>query len=164
MDKINIDKINMDKINIQIPVGYEIDKEHSTSTEIVCKPIEKKVNKWEDLETVSGYYLNTYSNIHYTENEYAISYHKDIFLTEEQAKSALAFAQITQLLPHYGGHTDFRRNSRNYHIFYDNLEHKFGSTYIFDYNSELFYFKSEYEALRFIKNNEDLLRQYFMID
>ena len=164
MDKINIDKINMDKINIQIPVGYEIDKEHSTSTKIVCKPIEKKVNKWEDLETVSGYYLDTYSNIHYTENKCAISCHKDIFLTEEQAKSALAFAQITQLLPHYGGYTDYDPTAHDYYINYDYTLKEFGAVSSSNFRRSQFYFESVDGIIRFIRNNEDLLKQYFMID
>lgn len=70
---------------------------------IILRKKEHKYPKWLDLERLSGYYI-TYNSKIYEANNFQISRdNRDIFLTEKHAKSALAMAQISQLMPYYGG-------------------------------------------------------------
>ena len=101
-------KMEEKSIKIQIPDGYEIDEAKSSFTEIKFKPIEDKYpDSWEEAffkKEISGYYLvggcdNTYST------KVSGMGNKDVFKTDKQAKAALAYAQLTQLmaLPCYNG-------------------------------------------------------------
>ena len=52
------------EMKIQVPEGYEIDKENSTFEKIVFKKVENELPKsWEDLMTVKGYCVDTFSKI-----------------------------------------------------------------------------------------------------
>ena len=90
------------EVKISIPEGYEIDKENST---FECIKFKRKdeTNTWEDLKSVQGYYINTWSNISKIESNLVDDQNKNIFASEKHAKSALALAQISQLIPYYGG-------------------------------------------------------------
>lgn len=93
----------MKELKINIPEGYEIDKEVSTFECIKFKPI-NKVNIWEDIKRINGVYINSLSDIapisgKKSEDETDAN----IFIDEKHAKSALAMAQISQLMPYYGG-------------------------------------------------------------
>lgn len=94
----------MKEINITVPEGYEIDKENST---FECIKFKKRieVNTWEDIESVKGFYIsNTYGNSHVnTDVNKNDSWDKNIFIDIQHAKSTLAMAQISQLMPYYGG-------------------------------------------------------------
>ena len=90
------------EVKITIPEGYEIDKENSTFEHIKFKKIHK-VNIWKDINFIEGSIIHGDSNIHdvsvcIRENE-----DKNIFSEEKYAKSALALAQISQLMSYYGG-------------------------------------------------------------
>lgn len=91
------------ELKIQIPEGYEIDKEKSTFEKIVFKKKEKAINCWTDLPKVNGVYISINSIINSLGNceDDANNYNKNVFLNEKYAKSALALAQISQLLPYY---------------------------------------------------------------
>ena len=46
------------ELKIQVPEGYEIDKEKSTFEKIVFKKVEKELPKsWEDLYEVGGWFV-----------------------------------------------------------------------------------------------------------
>lgn len=147
----------------EIPEGYEIDREKSTLDEIVFK-LKKEVKSWEDLVDFSGYFLNQDSIIQECYKLPKHRYHKNVFLTEKQAQSSLAFVQITQLLPFYGGYTKLKINQFNYYIYYLVEENEFRVNTIGKKQMCLFYFGQHEHAQDFIKNNLDLLKQYFMVD
>ena len=88
-------------ISIEVPDGYEIDNEKSTFTNIVFKPIACKYPKsWEDAfigSRICGYWVNNFSDIKMADTIAAYD-EKSVFKTEKQAKSALAYAQISQLM------------------------------------------------------------------
>lgn len=87
----------MKTIQTQIPEGYEIDKDKSTFELIVLKKIQKALPmSWEELETVSGYYIDTDSDIHLNKRPTSID-NRNIFPTKELAEAALALAQLLQL-------------------------------------------------------------------
>lgn len=89
----------MKELKINIPEGYEIDKESSTFECIKFRPIAKI---WSDIERISGKFINNISNITSIECRKSDN-DKNVFISEKYAKSALAMAQISQLLPYYGG-------------------------------------------------------------
>lgn len=87
----------MNTLKINVPEGFEIDKEKSTFEEIVFKPIKRELPKtWKELEAVNGYYIEHDCNVMHVEYE-TMSCHRNIFATEEQAKAAIALAQLSQL-------------------------------------------------------------------
>ena len=90
---------------------------------------------------------------------------KNIFKTEKQAKSALAYAQLTQLmaLPEYNGDwvPDWSNDQFKYIIgrYSDNIK--------INRYSKIYYpisFKSAEIRNRFLENNLDLLKEYFELD
>lgn len=93
------------EIEFNIPEGYVIDNSKSTENKIVCKPIEPKYPKlWEDAfwaKPISGFDIKLYNS----DIRSATSREKALFKTKKQAASALAYAQLTQLmaLPCYNG-------------------------------------------------------------
>ena len=94
----------MKELKINVPEGYEIDKEASTFECIKFKPI-NKVNIWEDIKRISGVYIDLESNIKADPcaKLLASDRNKLMYINEKHAKSALAMAQISQLMPYYGG-------------------------------------------------------------
>lgn len=85
---------------INIPEGFEIDKEKSTFEEIIFKPIPKKElpKSWEELENIDGYYVDNCSKPEYFEVLGKVdSVDKNIFPTLKEAKAAIALAQLCQL-------------------------------------------------------------------
>jgi hypothetical protein len=110
------------EVKIQVPQGYEIDKENSTFELIKFKKIEKKFPKsWEELGEITGYFIDLGSDVvavGVATTEYPSN--KNIFATEEQAKVAIALAQLSQLKKVYreieGGEIDWASNSSKYTI------------------------------------------------
>ncbi len=88
----------MKTLKIEVPKGYEIDKEQSTFEQIVFKEIKKELPKtWEELGAVSGWFTN--GNSHFCKStEYkCVDENKNNFATKEQAEAAIALAQLSQL-------------------------------------------------------------------
>lgn len=81
---------------ITIPEGYEIDKENSTFECIKFKKKVKKIDTWDDLDTISGYMINNMSEIITVLVISAEDMDKNVFISEKYAKAALA--QISQLI------------------------------------------------------------------
>jgi hypothetical protein len=76
----------MKTFKIEVPNGYEIDKEKSTFENIVFKEVKNKLPKtWEELGEIKGYYVHNDSE------------HRNVFSTHEQAEASLALAQLSQL-------------------------------------------------------------------
>ena len=61
------------------------------------------VKTWDDLEVIDGYYIKTDSKIVEYSERICYEFDKNVFKTKRHALSALAMAQISQLMPYYGG-------------------------------------------------------------
>ena len=90
---------------------------------------------------------------------------KNIFKTEKQAKSALAYAQLTQLmaLPEYNGDwvPDWSDDNTKFII------RRCGNTIAVDFYTKKYHsisFKTPEIRHRFMQNNYDLLKEYFELD
>jgi hypothetical protein len=137
----------------------------SAFTEDELNPVR---NEWEDriiaygTKFVSGWYLGG-NSVYKETNEENID--RSTFKTEKQAKSALAYAQLTQLmaLPEYNGDwvPDWSDDELKYII------RLYGSGLDTDYYSNTHHhisFKSEEIRDKFLENNLDLLKEYFELD
>lgn len=163
------------ELKITPPEGYEVDKENSTFGCIKFKPIEPK--RWRDdkSQKIKGYFINNKSNICSIKSILGVgdtvintSNNYSIFATEKQAKSALAMARISQIMANderFGGVV----TDEEWNIVTD-------GKYIIDRNSnrivsDIYYgsysflaFHTEEQRNLFLEENEDLVRDYFMVD
>lgn len=156
------------EIKINCPEGYEIDEENSTFDCIKFKPI--VVKKWRDNDALSGtegFYIDAWSNIcpyHYFLN---IPQNYKTFATEKQAKSALAMARISQIMAHdkrFGGvvtDKEWRNNNNKYII--SRKDNKIIAEIVCTWYCFLAFHTKEQRNL-FMKENEDLIKDYFMLD
>lgn len=155
------------EVRIQVPEGMEIDKENSTFECIKFKPIAKR---WRNDVTnkVKGYFITIESNIvpHVGINS-KLNY--NVFATEKQAKSALAMARISQIMANderFGGViTDEERQDEDipkYAIIRQNTNIITITSYYGRYYFLAFHTVEQRDL--FLKENEDLVRDYLMID
>lgn len=154
------------EIKITPPEGYEIDRENSTFECIKFKP---KHKRWRDQNhVVPGYYLNG-DNVRLFNNDDWDGWNgnHDVFATEKQAKSALAMAQISQIMANddrFGGViTDEEwKMGRLIHTI-----ERYKDTYTIqsrvDYYPFLAFHTYEQRDL-FLEENEDLVKDYLMLD
>lgn len=159
------------ELKISVPAGYEIDKENSTFECIKFKKIEQK--RWRDNKetNIVGYYINLDSKIVQIEkdSDYKnIKSNYDVFATEKQAKSALAMAQISQIMANderFGGFVTDEEWCNS-----DNLKYvikRVGdilSKDCYASNYHFLAFHTEKQRNLFLQENEDLIKDYLMLD
>ena len=147
------------------PEGYEIDKENSTFECIKFKPI---IKKWRNniQAKITGYYVIDNSIFSFVGNNVARNY--NVFATEKQAKSALAMARISQIIANderFGGSITDEEwdNSRieKYILYKCRGIITTAATYT-TYRFLAFHTKDQRDL--FLKENEDLIKDYLMID
>ena len=155
------------EINIVAPEGYEIDRENSTFECIKFKPIEKK--RWRDNEEefITGYYIEFDSEILPTIEENTSSNY-NVFVTRKQAKSALAMARISQIMANderFGGVvTDEEWKDRHTIKFTIIKRLNLISLVPLYKDYEFLAFHTTEQRNLFLEENEDLVRDYLMID
>ena len=111
------------KLKINIPEGYEIDKEKSTFEEIVFKKVEDPLTKLpktreEYCKLTKGSYSNyaTTTNIVY-KDKYTGAYNE--FTTKERAEQLIALGKLLQLRDYWVG--DWKINSDIIYVIYKNV-------------------------------------------
>lgn len=163
----------MKELKIEVPKGYVIDKENSTFECIKFKKKEE-IKTWDDLceagdvseeIRLSGYCLDDDSNICMAHRLRVNNRNRNVFSTEKEAISARAAAMISQLMPYYGGAiTDEEWNSAStpkFTIFRRLNKISTGCSFAY-YN--FLAFRTEDQRNEFIKYNEQLVKDYLMID
>ena len=109
----NFSNMNTKKLKINIPEGYEIDKEKSTFEEIVFKKIEDPLAKlpktWEEYckqtEGYVSYFFSSPKSI--IKSWFEGSYNE--FITEERVKQYVALGRLLQLRDYWvKGYSEFR--------------------------------------------------------
>lgn len=149
----------MKELKIEIPEGYEIDKENSSFEKIVFKK-KAVVNCWEDLKQASGVYIAEDSRLNSTPVGLVRPHNKNIFLNEKYAKSALALAQISQLLPYYDTKVDWKLPKGKFCI------DRIGNLIEIKHWVSVYHllaFNSLSEAKRFLEHNEQLVKDFYML-
>lgn len=121
--------------------------------------------KREDLQSVTGVYIHTDSRIYFVSNSKNQKEDINIFATEKHAKSALAMAQISQLIPYYGGvitDDEWEDNSLDKYVIF--REVNYIKLDIFRRKYEFLAFHTAEQRDEFLKNNEQLVKDYLMIE
>ena len=154
------------ELKISVPEGYVIDKENSTFECIKFKKIEQR---WRDNEdaNISGYYITSNSEISHIENHDKSEINLNVFVTEKQVKSALAMAQISQIMANderFGGvvtDEEWQENSAKFIIGRqdDNIAASINNRY---YHFLAFHTAKQRDL--FLQENEDLIKDYLMLD
>lgn len=86
------------EFKIEVPIGYEIDKEKSTFEKIVFKKSVKELPKtWGELGEFKGFYITTNSLVSSIRSSSDAKGDACTFKTEEQAEASIALAQLSQL-------------------------------------------------------------------
>ena len=153
------------EIKINIPEGYEIDEENSTFKCIKFKKKSKEINIWKDIRYIEGCFISSDSEI--TElKTYRDNCDMNIFISEKHAKSSLALAQISQLMPYYGGeitNEEWKNNERKFTIVVYNGELK---PFTHVNNKVLIAFHTEQQRTEFMSfpENIQLVKDFYMVD
>lgn len=151
----------MKELKIEIPEGYEIDKEKSSFEKIVFKEKKYEINCWEDLKRVIGVYITDNSRINpVIASGLVIPHNQNVFLNEKYAKSALALAQISQLLPYYDTDVDWKSPKGKFCI------DRIGNLIEIKHWVSVYHllaFNSLSEAKRFLEHNEQLVKDFYML-
>ena len=146
------------KLKINIPEGYEIDKEKSTFEEIVFKkgegPLAKLPKTWEEYcKLTKGSYSNyaNSTNIVY-KDKYTGAYNE--FTTKERAEQCIALGKLLQLRDYWvKGYNEFR-----YAVYGDRLD----GTAICDWRDNINHpltFPTREMAQKFVECFKDLMKE-----
>lgn len=164
--KTKVLAMKTNEVKIKVPEGYEIDKENSTFECIKFKPIQSKFSDYDKSYRIEGWSIVDDKTL-YRKPQKNGKYTKDTFATKKQAKSALAMAQISQIMANderFGGAvTDEEWNTdtdKKWTIVRRMNEAIIDSTY-FKYCFLAFH--TEVQRDLFLKENEDLVKDYLMI-
>ena len=158
------------EITIDIPEGYEIDREKSSFERIDFK---KKIDikTWEDLMGTiipkKSFYVTDYSDIKKMSVDECkfVEAHKNVFIDERHAKSALAMAQISQLIPYFGG--EITEEEWNNIFIPKYILGKVKNEIIKDITYapySLLSFHTPEQRDEFLKYNKQLVKDYLMIE
>lgn len=129
--------------------------------------LSKIQKRWRDNEykTISGYYTYTDSRIIYLEDHSNTKENYNLFATRKQAKSALAMAQISQIMANderFGGVvTDEEWADKSWYSII-RINNNLRITIRFCY--ELLAFHTKKQADLFLEENRDLIKDYYMMD
>lgn len=155
------------EFKVPIPEGMEIDKGKSTFECIKFKPIELK--RWRDDETadITGYFIDANSELIQLNVGLNRAHNHNAFATKKQAKSALAMAQISQIMANdkrFGGVVTDKEWNAGIDKYI--IERMF-NTIETDWCHREYCFLAFHTAKQrdlFLKENEDLVKAYLMID
>lgn len=143
-----------------VPDGCEV--------QIIKKGEKPVIKTYQDLvdnsRYVSGYYIDKFSNICYIEGP-TFKESRNTAISEKVAKSMLAMAMISQLMPYYGGEITDEEwkngDKKKYIIIRENNKIEFITRYTI-YNFLAFH--TEGQRADFLNCNERLIKDYLMID
>lgn len=159
----------MKEVKVKVPEGYEIDKDNST---FECIKFKKKsiIKNYDDLITHNiitkkGYYLDRYSLIASISNFKAGASNCSICLNYAEALSQKAMGKISQLMPYYGG-AFTKEEWTNDNITKYTLRRVVNKISKDHFLTVYHYlaFRTEENRDRFLKENEQLVKDYLMLD
>lgn len=153
----------MAKVEIEVPEGYEA---------IVVKKgvkVYSNIKTYQDLidndVTLKGYYIDGFSSVISANNMRSCKVNQNLAATEKVAKSMLAMAIISQLMPYYGGaitDKEWKSNIDKYTI-----ERSNNNKIDCDVWRDCYYFLAFHTSEQrdeFLRYNEQLVKDYLMID
>ena len=130
----------------------------------------REVKTWDDLIGTKvpkeSYFIGGSSRISkiITNQTFDMKYDRNLFIDEKHAKSALAMAQISQLIPYYGGViTDTEWNNSNVRKYVITRQNNYIVSESFKIIYHLLAFHTREQRDEFLKNNKQLVMDYFML-
>lgn len=160
----------MTEIKIQIE-GYEgIDEEKSNIEEGIIVLKKKKETPWryDKQASVSGYFVTSDNYIKEVKGLFNVSTAWNVFATRKQAQSMRAMAQLSQIIendPRFGGPiTDEEWLSRIDVYVIDRYNNNIKPNHWSECAFRFLAFHTKEQRDLFLKENEDLIKQYFMLD
>ena len=137
---------------------YESDKE-SNKWLLETFPELKESKSWKDLGHISGHYIDSNTNITQCYNYSIKDCNKNLYATKAQARSALAYAQITQLMKDLNG--DWRpKPYEGYYTVLRYLDDRMGFEYC-EVSKHPIYFKTQEQARSCYEANKEIFETYF---
>lgn len=161
----------MKNLTVEIPDGYKVDLDKSdlSTGKIVLMKEDTDAKCFSDLGEISGFFVDPRSIIMPVDNITANLQNSNVHVTMKQAKSALAFAQLTQLhkavvgdwVPDWDGEDMKSDQLRDIEKF--TLSRVSGIvTIIVSYRRFApLAFKTRKQADRFLDSHKDLIKIYF---
>lgn len=151
----------MKKITIEIPDDCEVKIVKKEEKE---KPI---IRTYQDLidsgKRLKGYVISNFSEINNIEL-WAMNSTKHLAISKKVAKSMLAMAQISQLIPYYGGEiNDEKWKERTCKYTISKIKDKIEKDTACETYRYLAFHTAE-QRDNFLKYNEQLVKDYLMID
>lgn len=153
----------MDVKNINLN-EYEVDAVLDNGN-IVLRKKKSKFPTWESLGNISGMFIGAGSEFFEASGVPVSNNNRNTFLNEKYAKSALAMAQISQLIPYYGGeitNDEWKDSSIRKYIILRKMSYV-GRCEAYS-NYEFLAFHTAEQRDEFLKNNEQLVKDYLMIE
>lgn len=150
----------MKTITIEVPDDCEVQ---------IARKEEPVIRTYQDLidNRISsrGYYINSFSEIRsINDGNFDSCYDRNIAASEKIAKSMLAMAMISQLMPYYGGeitYEEWNLGTDKYFIYkFKGSIHTSATNYHYHYLT----FHTKEQRDNFLKYNESLVKDYLMID
>lgn len=130
-----------------------------------ARELNPKVQVWEDISTLKGYFIDINSRIKVIGTPLAADTNKNIALTERHCKKILAIAQISQLMPYYGGGITDKEWGNSFMIKYAiNRMHNHLLVDEALTNYRFLAFHTKEQRNDFLQYNERLVRDYYMMD
>ena len=155
----------METITIQVPDGCDIQiVRKKENKEPVIRTYQDIIDNAVNIDT--GYWIGDNSSINEL-SSYTINCDEDkgIAASEKVAKSMLAMAMISQLMPYYGGEvTDEELGNTNIYKYIIRKEGNRIDAGISYTTYHFLAFHTEEQRDNFLKYNEQLVRDYLMIE
>ena len=109
---------------------------------------------------IPGVYITDDSILNFVPAASVLPCNKNVLLNEKYAKSALALAQISQLLPYYDTNVDWKSNKDKYCIcrVRDKID-----IIPWIQKHHVLAFNTMPEAYRFLKHNGQLVKDFYML-
>ena len=108
------------ELKIEVPQGYEIDRQKSTFEKIIFKKIPENPKTWEEYCELTKGNTSNYANattLMVCKDRFNGAYNE--FSTKERAEQFIALGKLLQLRDYWVG--DWKRNSDNIYIIYKNV-------------------------------------------
>lgn len=144
--------------------GQTVEVELSTEQLQQLGVEEKRVKKWDDIGRIKGWYIDEYSSIYNCTGYSSDATNKNIFATENQARSALAIAQLAQLMKHVNvdwkpDWNDSRQVKYTIEIMYQDVI----DIYARDTTRMFIAFPTFDVAKQFLEDHRALIEEYFLM-
>ena len=129
--------------------------------------LENDLKTWKELGKISGYCISSVGNgIVELQDKLTTEVCKMVYATEKQAKSAFAYAQLTQLMKDLGKECNVDWSNENQVKFCIILEASIKEVEVLPrfYMFHFLAFCTREVAEKFMRKHEKLIKEYFMAD